>query len=29
MNPTLFDSKELKFDANFESGNLDYVVKRA
>lgn len=29
MNPGLVDSRELKFDANFESGNLDYVIKRA
>ena len=28
MNPKTNCQKELKFDSNFESGNLDYVIKR-
>lgn len=29
MNPTLKDNSELTFDSNFESGNLDAVIKVA
>ena len=28
MNPKISSDKELRFDSNFESGNLDYVIKR-
>jgi hypothetical protein len=27
MNPDLVNEKELRFDSNFESGNLDMVIR--